>query len=51
MIVGMESKIDLNPQTKVVYDEDWKPHYEFDGYDISPEDIENNQMYGRDSLK
>lgn len=36
----MENKIELNPQTKVIYEQDWKPHYKFGGYDISLEDEE-----------
>lgn len=35
-----ERPIELNPQTKVTYDENMYPHYEFGGYDISPEDME-----------
>ena len=42
-----ERPIELNPQTKVTYDENMYPHYEFGGYDISPEDMEElRRRYG-----
>ena len=42
-----EGTIHLNPQTVVTYDEDWVPNYEFGGYDISQEDMEElKRRYG-----
>lgn len=42
-----EKPIELNPQTKVTYDENMYPRYEFGGYDISPEDMEElRRRYG-----
>lgn len=48
----MENEICLNPQTKVAYDKNMKLHYEFDGYDILPEDAEKlKRMLGKDGLE